>query len=146
MIQAAWADDTGDKPEDPEINGATISFADATQRTEMTGEQQVWAADGLTVTNAKANSSNEVKDYVNPVRFYAHTSLTVSYAGMTSIKFVCSSESYAISLKDSIAAADGVTVTQEGAVVTVTFDKAVDTFEIADLAKQIRVSSIEVTA
>ena len=146
MIQAAWADDTGDDPKDPETTGATISFADATQRTEMTGEQQVWAADGLTVTNAKANSTNEVKDYVGPVRFYAHTSLTVSYTGMTSIKFVCNSETYANNLKDTIAAADGVTVTVEGNVVTVTFDKPVDTFVIADFAKQVRVDSIEVTA
>ena len=133
-----------EQPEQPESDAdAVITFADAANRTVMTATQQVWVANGITVTNDQANSTSELKDYVAPVRFYAHTSLTIQYAGMKTIKITCNSESYATSLKESISG-EGVTVTADGNVVTITFATAQDSFVIADLIKQVRVDKIEI--
>ena len=146
-VAAAETPDEPEKPEDPETPAtdadAIITFDSADNRTVMTATQQVWVANGITVTNDQANSTSELKDYVNPVRFYAHTSLTIAYTGMKTIKITCNSESYANSLKDSISG-EGVTVTVEGAVVTITFAAAQDSFVIADLVKQVRVDKIEI--
>ena len=132
-------------PDEPESNAnAVITFDDAANRTVMTATQQVWVANGITVTNDQAASTSEIKDYVAPVRFYAHTSVTIAYAGMKTIKITCNSASYATALVDSIPAAEGVTVTVEENVVTITFAAAVDSFVVADLAKQVRVDKIEI--
>ena len=136
-----------EKPVEPETPAtdadAVITFEDASNRTVMTTTQQVWVANGITVTNDQANSTSELKDYVAPVRFYAHTSLTIQYTGMKTIKITCNTEGYATSLKDSISG-EGVTVTADGNVVTITFATAQDSFVIADLVKQVRVDKIEI--
>ena len=56
---------------------ATISFADKAQRTTFTTSQQVWQQNGITVTNNKAASTNNVADYAKPARFYAGSNLIV---------------------------------------------------------------------
>ena len=144
---AASGTETPEEPEtpaEPESDAdIVLSFADAANRTIMEATKQVWAFNGLTVTNDQAASTSEVKDYVAPVRFYAHSSLTIECAGMKTIKVTCNNESYANTLKDSIAV-EGVTVAVEGNVVTITFASAADSLFIADLAKQVRVDSIEI--
>ena len=123
---------------------ATITFDDASKRTELTTSKQVWQENGVTVTNDKAASSSNVADYKKPARFYAGSSLTIEYPGMTKIEVACNSTSYATALKNSIT--DGTTVTVNGKVVTITLSAAADSYKIAKLSAQVRVDSMTIYA
>ena len=57
---------------------ATIYFNDVTYRTTYTTEQQVWQQNGITVTNDKGASTNNVGDYNNPARFYKGSNVTIA--------------------------------------------------------------------
>ena len=121
----------------------TLSFADAANRTVFTTNQQVWEQNGIRLINDKGASTSNVADYVAPARFYKSSKLTVEYAGMTKIEFVCNNGTYASDLKSSIT--EG-TATVNGSVVTVVLSAAVDTYEIAKLAAQVRMDSLTVYA
>ena len=131
------------KPSTPPTTATTlsISFASTANRTEFTTSKQVWATDGLTLTNNKAASTSNVANYSNPARFYAGSSITVECAGMTSIVFECSGSSYVTPLKNSIT---GATVSVDGSKVTVTFSSPVNSFTIAKLSAQVRMTGIKV--
>ena len=125
----------------------TLDFSNKANRTSQTSSQQVWAANGVTLTNDQASSTSAVADYANPARFYKSSKITVECAGMTKIEFVCNSASYASALKSSIAASSDYTVTVSGSTVTVTFNAPVDTFVIASLSGgQVRMNSMKVYA
>ena len=49
---------------------ATIDLNNADNRVSFTTEQQVWRANGITVTNDKGSSTSNVGDYTAPARFY----------------------------------------------------------------------------
>jgi hypothetical protein len=137
--------ETPDEPETPSKPAdATITFDDKANRTAFSEEQQVWVQNGITVTNNKAESTQPVKDYTAPVRFYANTSLKIEFTGMKTIKIYCNSGKPVSGLTDSLAGISGITVTVDGNVVTITFDTAVNSFEIAKLVAQIRVDKIEI--
>ena len=137
----------GDEPVDPPVEGgATIDFTDKANRVSYSTEQQVWAQNGITVTNDKAASTSNVGDYGGdgfPARFYKSSSLLVEYTGMTKVVFNCDNykTSYPTDLANSITAG---TVTVDGYVVTVTFDAPVDSLVIETLAGQVRVLDITV--
>ena len=129
-----------------EGNSATIDFTDKANRVSYSTEQQVWAQNGITVTNDKAASTSNVGDYGGegyPVRFYKSSAVTVAYKGMTQIVFNCDDykATYATDLAASIT--DG-SVSVDGTVVTVTLAAPADTLVIAELAAQVRVDSITV--
>ena len=121
----------------------TLSFADAANRTTFTTEQQVWAANGVTLTNNKAESTSNVADYSAPARFYAKTEVVVECTGMTKITFNLNSGKPASGLTDSLANVAGITVEADGNDITIIFDSAVDSFSFS-LVAQIRVDSIDV--
>jgi len=125
---------------------ATISFADAANRTSYSENSQVWSQNGITVTNNKGASTQPVKDYTNPVRFYANTELIVEANNIAKIVFECNTPSYASALQGAIEAADGVTVTINGSSVTIEFAETVNSFTVAKLTAQVRVNSITVTS
>jgi len=132
-----------EKPAEPSKPAdATITFDDAANRTVMTTEQQVWAQNGITVTNDKAASTSDVKDYTAPVRFYANTSLKIEFTGMKTIKIYCNRDNDVQNLLDSLPA--GVTATSDGKVVTITLSAAADALVIEKLVAQIRVDKIEI--
>ena len=135
-----------EKPAEPSTPAtsadATISFDDAANRTVMTTEQQVWVQNGITVTNDKAASTSDVKDYTAPVRFYANTSLKIEFTGMKTIKIYCNRDGDVQNLLDSLPA--GVTATSDGKVVTITLSAAADVLVIEKLVAQIRVDKIEI--
>jgi len=126
---------------------ASISFADVANRTSQSSSQQVWAQNGITVTNDKAASSTNIGDYSNPARFYQSTSLKIEYAGMTKIVVTCDDykTTYPTALQSSITDTNA-TVTVDGVVVTIEFANAVDSFVIDALSAQVRVDSIDVYA
>ncbi len=123
----------------------TLSFSSTSNRTSFDTSKQIWAANGITLTNNKGASTSNVADYSNPARFYKSSQLIVAATGMLKIEFTCNSASYASALKSSITAADGGSVAISGSVVTVTFADPVDSYTIASLTGgQVRVNSITV--
>ena len=129
---------------DPSVTGsATISFDNKAYRTSFSSEQQVWQQNGITVINDKASSTNAVADYINPVRFYAHSNLKVEAPGMLKIEFNCAS-GYASPLNTSIANSSAYSVSVNGNIVTVTFKEPTDSFVVNDLTAQVRVNSLTV--
>ncbi len=121
---------------------ATISFADTTTRLNWSTDQQIWAQNGITVTNDKTSSSTAIIDSSNPVRFYKHSDITIAYPGMTKIVIACNTPSYATACQGSI----GENASINGKEVTVTLSQAVDSFKFTASAGQIRVDSITVYA
>ena len=131
----------GETPEAP-ANSATLSFADVANRTSFTTEQQVWEQNGVKLTNDKASSTTNVADYSAPARFYQSSSLKVEgKKAMTKIEFACNSGTYATNLQNSITS-DAITV--DGSIVTVTLSSASTSYEVASLAKQVRMNSLTV--
>ncbi|MBQ6849355.1 MAG: hypothetical protein IJN76_04795 [Clostridia bacterium] len=134
-------------PDEPIDDGAaTLDFGDKANRVSYSTEQQVWAQNGITVTNDKAASTSNVGDYGGegyPARFYKSSALKVEYTGMTKIVFNCDDykASYPTDLAASITTGN---VAVDGTVVTVTFDAPVDSLVIDALAAQVRVDSIAV--
>ena len=124
----------------------SLSFSDKANRTSFDTSKQVWAANGVTLTNNKSGSTSNVADYSNPARFYKSSQLIVECAGMTKIEFVCNSSTYASALQSSITAGANYSVSVSGSTVTVTFIEAVNSFEIASLSGgQVRMNSLTVT-
>lgn len=123
---------------------AELSFADKANRTVFTTSQQVWEQNGIKLTNDKGSSTSNVADYAAPARFYKSSKLTVEYAGMTKIEFVCNNSSYATALKSSITTG---TVSVSGSVVTVVLPAAADSYVISSLTGgQVRMDSLTVYA
>lgn len=135
---------------DPNAGGLiateTLTFDNTSKRTEYSTTKQVWTENGITLTNNKSSSTNNVADYSKPVRLYANSKIVVEASGKISkIVFDCNSSSYATALKNSIGSVSGATVTVSSDKVTVEFSEAVDSFTIAKLTAQVRLDSITVT-
>lgn len=120
---------------------ATITFDDESKRTEHTDEKQVWAENGITVTNNKAASSTQVGDYANPARFYASSDLIIEYTGI--VKIVINTTGGKNWGGCSSISGGGV-ATADGKITTIVFDSPVDSVTITKLTDQIRVTSIEI--
>ena len=132
----------GEAPEVPE-NVATISFADVANRTSFSATQQVWEQNGITVTNDKGSSTNDVADYSGPARFYKNSNLTIeAEKEMTQIVVNTTGESkYYLNLNSGT----GYTVEGSGtAKATITLTTPATSFTITGLANQVRCASIDV--
>ena len=137
---------TPDTPDEP-ITGTetevTINFGTTIQRVSWDSNSQVWSNEDLTFTNNKASSSNDIIDSSNPVRIYAHSSVTLEHTnGIKSITFAADNATYATALTNSIGTPTGATVTKDGNNITVTFENAVKSYNIADITAQVRLDSI----
>lgn len=120
-----------------------LTFDDTSKRTEYSNEKQVWVENGVTVTNEKSSSTNNVGDYVDPARFYKSSTLNVEAENeFTSLVFTCANETYAAALVDSIS--DG-NVVVNGPIVTIKLSAATTSFVIESLTGgQVRVASVSV--
>ncbi len=129
------------EPETPVVPAEiTITF-EGENRTEFSADKQVWSVDGLTITNAKAASTQPIADYVNPARFYANTSLTFeSTANITKIVFTTTGGKN-FSASQTV---EGATINVDGTTTTITLDTPATSFTIAKIAAQVRVSQIVV--
>ena len=119
---------------------ATMTF-EAANRTAFSAEQQVWEQNGITLTNDKGGSTNDVADYVNPARFYKGSSVKIEYPGMTKLVFTCSGAKY--TLKEADVASLG-TLTTEDLVMTLVLNEAADSIEFVAGSNQVRLSKLEV--
>ena len=143
--QGATAVVTGhDTSYDPAVGSVSISFASTANRTSLTTTQQVWEQNGIKVTGDKASSSNEVKDYSNPARFYKGSNLTIEFtSAISKIVITCSGgKDYYILEGQAVSAG---TLTVEDAKCTITFDTPVTSVVLTNLGKQTRITTIEVT-
>lgn len=121
----------------------TISFATTAQRTSQTTTQQVWANEGVTLTNNKSESQNDIVDSSNPVKFYAASQIIITAPGnISQIVFDCDNDTYATALKNSIS---GASVAVSSNKVTITLNGSSDTFTIAKLSAQVRADAVTVT-
>ena len=121
---------------------ATLTFDSTSKRTEYSTSKQVWVESGITLTNNKASSTNNVADYAKPARFYANSSIVLEAPGnITSIIFDCNESSHATVLKNSI----GSTATASSDKVTVSLASAVEVFTISKLTAQVRMDAVTVT-
>ena len=131
--------------EDPVVGDtATIDFNNAANRVSYTTEQQVWNANGITVTNDKGASTSNVGDYTAPARFYKSSNVTIACdTAFSQIVFNCDDykTTYPTDLQNSITSGS---VSVNGTVVTVTLDSAATSFAITNLAGQVRVDSITI--
>lgn len=132
---------------DTSTPAATIDLIGQTNRGETTTQKAVFSANGITVTNEKANSTTNISDAngENSTRFYKGSSLKIEYTGM--VKIVITADDF--SSGNYIKGLDGVTVegatiTRNGDVITITFASAVNSFECVELASQLRVEKIDV--
>lgn len=123
-----------------QATSATLSFASTDQRTSFSTTQQVWKQNGITFTNNKASSTNNVADYADPVRLYKNSTITVAHANnISKIEFTCSSSSYATALGGSISSS-----TVSGSVVTVVLDGTSNSFTATLSGGQVRMNSLTV--
>ena len=121
---------------------ATIDFSTTDQRVSQDDNSQIWANEGLTVTNGIGASTQPIKDYFNPVRIYANTSLKIEFAGMTKLVINCSESKYVNPMVNTLASLEGITTTSSGNAVTVEFAAATDVLDIEKMAAQVRIKSI----
>ena len=121
---------------------AALSFANKAQRTSYSTSKQVWAQNGITLTNNKSASTSNVGDYANPARFYKNSEIIVecSLGNITKIEFNCAS-GYASALQSSISGSK-----VSGNTVTVDLNGSSNSYTIAALSGgQVRMSSLTVT-
>ena len=120
-----------------------ISFADTSNRTSLNTNLQIWAQNGITVTNNKAKSSVDVKDHSNPARFYAGSDVIIAGQGITKLEINCAglSDKY---VAGWLEAPEGAVATNSGGVITVTFASPVDSVTYTNLSAQCRAFDITV--
>ena len=120
---------------------ATLTFDDKAKRTSFSTEKQVWEENGITFTNNKNFSQNNIADYANPIRLYAGSDIVVEVNGVISeIEFDCNTSAYALVIKNSIGNnaninSDKVNVSNVNS----------ETFKINSLTAQTRLDAITVT-
>lgn len=119
---------------------ATITF-EVANRTSWDSSSQIWAQNGITVTNNKASSTSPVADYSNPARFYKSSSLTIEYTENITKIVITTSGDKCYAATDTIS---GATLTVSAGQMIIELDTPATSFTIATLLTQVRASKIEV--
>lgn len=144
MVNATFYMEEHNEAEPVETVEATITFDNKAKITSISNDQMVWVENNITVTNDKNKSSNAVKDYAKPARFYQGSKVTVAVTGeITQIVFDCNNSTYAADLKNSIKS--GATVTVASDKVTAILTTPASSFVVDQLVKQVRMDAITVT-
>ena len=119
---------------------ASMNFVNA-NRTEFSGERQVWSANGITITNEQAASTNPIADYVDPARFYANTSLKFEYTEAITKIVIETSGGKNFSADTTL---EGATVTIAGTYAIIELDTPATSFTIAKMPAQVRAVNVYV--
>ncbi len=131
-----------ENPSTPEGNAqASITFEDKAKRTSFSGEEQVWENNGIKIVNKVHESKNPVADYVDPARFYAYTSLTISYTQEFNTIVITTAGGKCYTGSETLV---GATLTVSNGVMIITLDTPANTFTFEKLVSQIRASKIEI--
>ena len=133
-----------DVPVVPEGEAVVLNFSGKENRVSYSTSQQVWAENGITLTNNKASSTSNVGDYANPARFYKGSEVTIEYPGMTKVVFHCTGGSkYYMNVSDVKHLG---TVTANNGVITLVLDAPADSITYTCASNQHRYTKIEVFA
>ncbi len=126
-------------------NSATITFDNASKRTLSENDKQVWEENSIKITYQKGTYNSNLAEYANPIRFYAGTTVTISYpTAIKTVEFMCSSESYASALAKATGGSFTTDSTDKKKVV-LTLNSEVNSVTIS-MTAQVRVNYIEVKA
>ena len=144
--------DNGDNGDSGDTNTAIVlNLTGNANLVSGSGEQNVFAQNGITFTNDKASSSSALTVQTSYAqRAYAGSTVKIEYPGMT--KIVITFDDYTTSDgKTYMSGFDGMTVagatlTRDNDVLTIVFDAATDVFQSGTLASQVRIEKIEVYA
>ena len=144
-----------DDPVTPPVGGedtdesAVLDLTGNANLVSGSGEQNVFAANGITFTNDKASSTTALTVQTSYAqRAYAGSTIKIEYAGMT--KIVITFDDYSPDgTKTYMSGFDGMTVegatfSRENDVLTITFAAATDVFQSTALTSQVRIEKIEV--
>ena len=139
-VNAATEPDPEEPTEGETITG-TLTFDNLSKRVSFSTTKQVWEENGITFTNNKNSSTNDVANYVSPVRLYAGSDIIIETSGTISdVIFDCNSSTYATNLKNSIG--NSATVNSDKVTVNNLSEK---TFTVDSLTAQIRLDALTVT-
>lgn len=127
---------------------ATISFAPDENRVSYSSSQQVWQENGITVTNNKGASTNNLRDKLTDdhIRCYKGSEVIIEYPGMTTIvidSVTYDDNDYAAPWANSFDTSLGTATVNDGDV-TITLNSAVDSLTFATMSGQGRAYSITV--
>lgn len=132
------------------INGkkaASIDMMGTTNLVSRTTSQTVYKANGITYTNDKASSQTDNYDQQGTyaARAYQSSTVKIEYTGMVAIVFTLDdfTDGKYLTGFDGMEVA-GATITRNGDTVTITFAKATNVFQSAELLKQVRIENIDV--
>ena len=97
---------------------STLTFKDTVARKELDSSKQIWSNETITLVNEKAESTNSVADYSNPVRFYKSSTVSIQFPSNNIKQIKIESEengsgdnTYFNNLKNSLS---NVTYTEDG--------------------------------
>ena len=127
---------------------AKIDFTDKANRTAYSTEQQIWAQNGITITNDKGASTSNVGDYGGegyPARFYKSSTVKIECTGMSKLVINCVGleSKYVDGWANSIADSNATASIADG-YVTIEFATPVDSFIWNELTAQSRAFDIVV--
>ncbi len=122
---------------------ATLVFDDTNNRTAFSTTQQIWKQNGITFTHDKDSSSNNIADYVSPIRCYQNSKVTIAYTGMKKIEINCDPSKPITAMANVVI--EGATIEVSGNTVIITFAAPTDSVTIT-MPAQIRMNSIDIYA
>ncbi len=126
-----------------EVLAATITFSDLANRVSQDGNSQVWTQNGVTLTNNKASSSNDVANYYNPVRCYKGSDVIIEYGKeISKLVITFSGKSNALQTGDTVTG--GTLTVNSNTVSTIVLDPHSTSFTLSNLPRQLRITKIEV--
>ena len=129
-----------DEPANEAALVATMT-GEASNRISYSTTQQVWQANGITLTNDQGSSTSSVGDYTNPIRLYKSSTVKVEYAGtMEKIVFTCHGQTKYVFVDELTQFG---TVTTDGYVVTLVLNEPCSSIEFVTTAQR-RVAQIDV--
>lgn len=103
-----------------------------------------WEEDGITLVNKRGESKNAANKYVSPARFYAKTTLEISYGtAFKAIRITLNSATSNAGGFDGMNVT-GATIKRVEKTVLITFATATTKFETAPLSAQTRIDKLEV--
>lgn len=118
----------------------TLDCNNSANRVSQDKSSQVWAQNGITMTNNKGASSNDVVGNVPP-RIYKNSDLTIAYPNMTKIVLNCQSGYSTVPT-----GLTGATATSANNVITITLNSPADSFTFNVNGSQLRITKVTVTA
>lgn len=125
---------------------ATLDLVGSANIISASSTQNVYAANGITVTNDQATSTTPLTTQDSYAqRFFKGTTIKVEFKGMRKIVITMDDYNNGQYIKGFEGmTVEGATFYRDGGVLTIVFDKAVDVFQSTALASQVRIKTIEV--